>query len=122
MDKTAGQALSDVVSLPSSGVPVDVDDASFDQMVKGSKLPVVVEFWSPNCSHCKKMAPVVDALAREFAGRLVVAKVNILENVVKPEEFGVTGLPAFFLIEDGKAVGKTLGAMPKGQLKKDLGL
>ena len=102
--------------------PVDVGDADFDALVSSSPIPVVVEFWSPNCMHCKKMAPVVDGLAAEFAGRLLVAKVNILENDVKPAEFGVTGVPAFFLFEGGEVAGKTLGAMSKGRLKKDLGL
>ena len=114
--------MADTQTQAGAARPVDVSDDDFDALVNGSKLPVVVEFWSPNCTHCKKMAPVVEAFAREFAGRLVVARVNILENAVKPADFGVTGIPAFFLMEEGAVVGKTLGAMSKGRLKKDLGL
>lgn len=102
--------------------PVDVTDATFDDIVMGSELPVVLEFWSPRCTHCQKMARVVDALAAEFAGRVLVAKVNIIENAATPPQFEVTGIPAFFHMKAGKVVAKTLGAMSKGRLKKDLGL
>ncbi|MBI5695172.1 MAG: thioredoxin [Nitrospirae bacterium] len=102
--------------------PVDVTDATFDELVLESGLPVVLEFWSPLCVHCQKMAHVVDALAEELAGRAVVAKVNILENTDTPPKYGVTGIPAFFLIKGGEVAAKTLGAMPKGRLKADLGL
>lgn len=102
--------------------PIDVTDSAFEDLVLDSDKPVVLEFWSPLCVHCQKMAHVVDALAEEMAGKVVVAKVNILENTDTPPKYGVTGIPAFFLIKGGEVVAKTLGAMPKGRLKKDLGL
>ncbi len=102
--------------------PLDVNDAGFRAAVEGSSLPVVLEFWSPACVHCRKMAKVVDSLALELAGKYLVAKVNILENALTPPLFGVTGLPAFFRIKDGEVVGRALGAMSKGRLKRELGI
>jgi thioredoxin 1 len=102
--------------------PVDVNDESFDAEVMRSSMPVVLEFWSPQCMHCQKMSKVVESLAEELAGKVKVVKVNILENAVTPERFGVSGLPAFFLIKGGEVTAKTLGAIPRGRLKKDLGL
>ncbi|MGA2192490.1 MAG: thioredoxin domain-containing protein [Nitrospirota bacterium] len=102
--------------------PVDISDETFNDEVMLSDMPVVLEFWSPECGHCKKMAKVVDKLAAELAGRYKVAKVNILENAASPVIFGVSGVPAFFLIFDGKVKARTMGAIPKGRLKKDLGI
>ena len=102
--------------------PVDVNDKTFLGEVLQSPIPVVLEFWSPQCMHCQKMAKVVDSLAGELAGKVKVAKVNVLENSLTPERYEVSGLPVFFLITDGDVVGRALGAMPRGRLKKELGL
>lgn len=104
------------------GKPVDVTDEDFDAVVNGSDMPVVLEFWSPQCVHCQRMANIVEALAAEYAGELVVVKVNVLENPVSPGKFSVDGIPAFFHIRGRRVVGKTVGAMPKGRLKEQLGL
>jgi thioredoxin 1 len=101
---------------------MDVADSDFDSVVMRSTQPVMIEFFSPNCGHCSKMAKVVDALEDELAGSVKVVRMNILENTVVPARFGVTGIPAFFLIHNGEVAAKTLGAMPKGRLKSDLGL
>jgi len=102
--------------------PLDVTDADFADLVDGSTVPVVVEFWSPSCMHCRKMAKVVDLLAEELSGKYVVAKVNVLDNAVTPPRFGVSGIPAFFLIKGGEVAGRALGAMSKGRLKRELGI
>ena len=99
----------------------EITDAGFNQ-VKNSPLPVILEFWSPNCIHCRHMKNTVASLAEELDGRVDIATVNILENSLLPEEFGVSGLPAFFLLKDGRIAARALGAMPKGRLKKELGL
>ncbi len=104
------------------GKPVDVSDADFESEVMGSGVPVVVEFWSPKCVHCQRMANTVAALAEEFDGRVKVAKVNVLENARSPEAFGVTAIPAFFYIDDGRVLSSTAGAMSKGKLKNELGI
>ncbi len=108
---------------PETGPPVlDANEKNFHGLVIHSPLPVVLEFWSPKCSFCLKMAKVLDALALEMSGRYRVVKMNVLENSYTPNNFGVTGIPAFFRIEDGKVVGRAEGAMSKGKLKRELGI
>ena len=102
--------------------PIEIRDDEFEGKVLKSPVPVLIEFWSPSCSFCRKMAPVLDLVAVEYSGRLPVFKMNIQENPVTPPKFEVTGIPAFFLFKDGKVAGKALGAMPKGRLKKELGI
>ncbi len=108
---------------PKTRPPVlDANEENFHGLVTRSPLPVVLEFWSPECSFCMKMAKIVDALAMEMSGRYRVVKMNVLENPHTPSNFGVTGIPAFFRIEGGKVVGRAEGAMSKGRLKKALGI
>jgi thioredoxin 1 len=102
--------------------PLDVTDDTYEQEVIKSEIPVVVEFWSPECTHCQHMGGIVNSLAKEFGGRVKVAKVNILENPALPMRYEVTGIPRFFLINKGHVAADTLGAMAKGKLKKELGL
>ena len=102
--------------------PVDINDKNFDLEVIDSGVPVVVEFWSPNCTHCQRMVNTVDALSRELDGRVKVVRVNILENPLASIKYEVGGVPAFFLIRNGIVAGRALGAKSKGKLKKELGL
>jgi thioredoxin 1 len=74
------------------------------------------------CGHCSKMVKVLDALAAEQAGKVKVARVNVLENAATPEQYGVSGLPSFFFVKGGETISRALGAMSKGRLKKELGL
>ena len=106
-----------------AGPPVlEANEENFHDLVIHSPLPVVLEFWSPECGYCLKMAKVMDALALELSGRYRVVKMNILENLFTPNNFGVTGIPAFFRVEDGKVISRAQGAIPKGRLKKELGI
>jgi thioredoxin len=101
---------------------LEANEENFHDLVIHSPLPVVLEFWSPECGYCMKMAKVLDALALELSGRYRVVKMNILENLFTPNNFGVTGIPAFFRVEDGKVISRAQGAIPKGRLKKELGI
>lgn len=120
------RAIEDVLLIEEDemweGKPVDVTDQDFDAVLNEADMPVVLEFWSPDCVHCQRMANTVEALALEYSGELVVAKVNVLENPLAPAKFGVSGIPAFFYIKGGRVLSKTTGAMPKGKLKEQLGL
>jgi thioredoxin 1 len=100
----------------------ELKDANFHQEVMHSPVPVVVEFWSPECSFCRKMEKVLGKLADEYGGLLRVVKVNVLENPVTSSVFGVGGVPAFFYIVGGTISGQTTGAKSKGRLKRELGL
>jgi len=97
--------------------PIHVTDAEFEQVVLKSTLPVVVDFWAPWCGPCKMVAPVLDKIAQEQAGKLVIAKVNTDENQDWAGRFGVRGIPTMLFVADGKLVHQQVGALPEGMLK-----
>lgn len=101
---------------PAVAVPVDVTDADFGRAVEGSPLPVMVEFWSPTCGHCIRMEPVLKELARELAGKVVVAKLDISRNPNSAMRYEVRGTPAFVVVKDGREAGRFVGAMPMEDL------
>jgi thioredoxin 1 len=96
--------------------PVHVTDASFEKTVLQSALPVIVDFWAPWCGPCKMVAPILDKLAKEKAGKLIVAKVNTDENPDWATRYGVQGIPTMLLIANGKIVHRQVGALPEPML------
>ena len=101
--------------------PVHVTDAAFEKVVLKSSLPVIVDFWAPWCGPCRMVAPILDKLAKENAGKLVVAKVNTDENFEWATKYGVQGIPTMLFIANGKVVHKQVGAMPEPALRQVLG-
>jgi thioredoxin 1 len=93
-----------------------VSDAAFDSEVLKSETPVLLDFWAEWCGPCKSIAPMLDELATEYAGRLRVVKVNIDENQQTPRAYGVRGIPTLMVIKDGKVEATQIGAVSKGQL------
>jgi thioredoxin len=94
-----------------------VTDESFETDVLKASEPVLVDFWAEWCGPCKMIAPALDELAGEFAGRLTVAKVNIDENPSTPNTYAVRGIPTLILFKDGKPAATQVGALPKSRLK-----
>ena len=94
-----------------------VTDESFRQDVLEAPGPVLVDFWAEWCGPCKAVGPVLDELARDYAGKLTVAKVDIDENPMTPNEYAVRGIPTMLLFRDGKLLDQKVGAMPKSALK-----
>jgi thioredoxin 1 len=97
--------------------PVHVTDAAFEKTVLQSSLPVIVDFWAPWCGPCKMVAPILDKIAKEYAGKLVVAKVNTDENAEYAMKYGVQGIPTMLLIYEGKIVNRQVGALPEPMLR-----
>ncbi len=95
-----------------------VSDASFDADVIKSTLPVLIDFWAPWCGPCRAIAPMVDELAKEYAGKLKVVKMNVDDNPQTPSKYGVRGIPNLLLIKDGQVKDQIIGAVPKAQLVK----
>ncbi|MHB0922938.1 MAG: thioredoxin [Bellilinea sp.] len=97
--------------------PVHVADAEFEKSVLQSTLPVIVDFWAPWCSPCRMVAPTLDKLAAEYAGKLIIAKVNTDENPDWATRFGVQGIPTMLFVSNGKLVHRQVGALPEGMLR-----
>ncbi|GGB71248.1 MULTISPECIES: thioredoxin [Henriciella] len=93
----------------------NITDDNFDEAIAGD-LPVVVDFWAEWCGPCKQMAPHLESVAEELAGKVKITKINVDENPVAPSKFGVRGMPTLMLFKDGKVAATHLGAMSKQRL------
>jgi thioredoxin 1 len=97
--------------------PVHVTDAAFEKTVLQSTIPVIVDFWAPWCGPCKMVAPTLDKLAQEYAGKLLIAKVNTDENPEWAQQYGVQGIPTMLFVAGGKIVHRQVGALPEPILR-----
>src|SRR6201985_362763 len=93
-----------------------VTDDSFETDVLKSDKPVLVDFWAEWCGPCRQIGPILDELAREREGKIVIAKVNIDKNPGTPQKYGVRGIPTLIIFKDGKAVSTKVGSLPKSKL------
>jgi len=93
--------------------PVEVNDANFQNEVLTSATPVLVDFWAIWCGPCKMIAPILDEIAGEYAGKVTIAKINVDENPKTPMRFNVRGIPTLILFKNGQAEGQKIGAVRK---------
>jgi len=97
---------------------ITVTEANFDQEILRSSLPVLVDFWAPWCAPCHMVVPHLEAVAKQYAGRLKVAKLNVDESLVISSRYNIRGIPTLLLFRDGVVRGQLVGAVPKEEIKK----
>lgn len=97
-----------------------LNDNSFDEWVKGSDTPVLVDFWAEWCGPCKMIAPILEEIATEHEGQLGIGKLNVDEALEIARRYEVLSIPTLILFKDGEPVKRIVGAMPKGSLLKEL--
>jgi thioredoxin 1 len=96
---------------------IQVTDSNFESEVLKCDLPVLVDFWAPWCGPCRAIAPVIDELTQEYAGRVKIAKMNVDENSSTPSKFGIRAIPTLILFKNGEVVEQVTGAVSKGSIK-----
>ena len=100
-----------------SSSPIEhITDDTFEPQVLQSALPVLVDYWAEWCGPCKQIAPILDEVAKEYDGRLKVAKINVDENRQVPARFGIRGIPTLMLFRNGNVEDTRVGALSKSQL------
>ena len=95
---------------------IHVSDSSFEQDVLKSNVPVLLDFWAEWCGPCKMIAPILDQIATEYAGKVLVAKMNVDENPKTPMKFNVRGIPTLILFKNGLLEGQKIGAVRKADV------
>ncbi|MBK8616296.1 MAG: thioredoxin [Anaerolineales bacterium] len=101
-----------------AGEPIHITDEAFEKVVMQSSLPVIVDFWAPWCGPCKMVAPILDKLAQEQEGKLIVAKINTDDHNEWMQKFGIQGIPTLLFVSDGKVVHRQVGALPERMLRE----
>jgi thioredoxin 1 len=113
------KALASITAMSSIKEPITLTDSNFKDEV--SKYPILlIDFWAPWCGPCRMISPMIEQLAREYTGKVVFGKVNIDENRMITQSFGIQSIPTMIIFKNGKAVDIIVGAIPKVQLETRL--
>lgn len=99
---------------------LEVSDATFEQEVLKSEQPVLVDFWAVWCGPCKAIAPIVDGVAKNYAGKLKVAKVDVDQNAATPSRYGIRGIPALLFFKGGKVADQVVGYVPQNVIEEKI--
>jgi thioredoxin 1 len=103
-----------------NSMPTTLTDTTFDEEIAGSTEPVLVDFWAEWCGPCKMIAPILDQIAEEHAGKIKIAKLNVDDNPDIARRFDVMSIPTLIVFQDGQPVKRMVGAKGKGQLLEEL--
>jgi thioredoxin 1 len=96
----------------------EIKDADFENVVLKSTKPVLVDFWAAWCGPCRMLAPIIEELANEYSDKIDFVKINVDDNPLTPQKYGIRGIPTLILFKDGQAVNTTVGALPKGKIEE----
>lgn len=103
-----------------SGNVLKLTDETFDELVVQADMPTMVDFWAEWCGPCKAIAPVIESLAEEYAGKVRVGKLNVDENPKTATRYSIRGIPTLLIFNNGEVQEQIVGAQPKGEIKKSL--
>jgi thioredoxin 1 len=103
-----------------TSAPLHVSDAEFGKTVLEAQQPVLVDFWAAWCGPCRMIAPLVEEIARDYAGKAVVAKMDTDANPQTPMKYGIMGIPTLIIFKGGQEVDRIVGAVPKAMITKKL--
>ncbi len=115
MNEIAAGRRNEAAMQAPGGVPVTLSDSSFDSFVRDNRI-AFVDFWAPWCGPCRMVAPVVEALASELAGKVAFGKLNVDDNPVKSAQFGIMSIPTMMVFRNGKPADMIVGAVPRGEI------
>ena len=94
-----------------------ITDSNFDEEIKNSQVPILVDFWAEWCGPCKQIGPILEEIALEQKSKIKILKLNIDENPQTPQKFGVRGIPTLMLFKEGKLIESKIGSLPKTALE-----
>lgn len=114
--QTSSNTQNSTIEVTMSEHITHLSDATFEQKVLQAPLPVLVDYWAEWCGPCKMIAPILEDISKEYAGRLTVAKLNIDDNQQTPPKYGIRGIPTLMLFKNGNVEATKVGALSKSQL------
>jgi thioredoxin 2 len=109
------------LAIRADAKPIDITDSTFENEVAASPVPVLVDCWAPWCGPCKMVAPVLEELAIQLAGKVKICKLNVDQNQEIAAKFGIQSIPTLLLFKNGNLVNNLIGAVPKSEILKFLG-
>ena len=104
------------ISLAGSTVPVELDDSDFQDFINQASKPVMVDFFSPTCGPCRMLAPTINTMAKQFFGRVIIAKLDTSRNQTAAAQYKIRGVPTLLFFNNGELVDQKTGALPEQDL------